>query len=166
MTTDAHSAVAAEQTTPGPSVHVVRARKLLVGGLTGGVAATAICLLVLGLTRGLSGFGSAALTAGLVLFFYLVGQLVMVRFADAEARTLMVASLASYAFRVAVLGFGLVWFHENKATLPALDPLAITVTAMAVVVGWLAVEIRVFSRLRIPVYDTEYVAPVTGGEIQ
>lgn len=166
MTTDASSAVNAEPTTPGPSVHVVRARKLLFGGLVGGVAASVICLLAFGLTRGLGGLGSAALTAAMVLFFYIVGQLVMVRFADADARTLMVASLASYSFRVAVLGFGLVLFHENKATLPALDSLAITVTAVAVVVGWLAVEIRVFSKLRIGIYDTEYVAPVTGGEIQ
>ena len=37
--------------------------------------------------------------------------------------------------------------------------MAIFVTTIAVVAGWLAVEICVFSRLRIGVYDTEYVPP-------
>lgn len=166
MTTDALSAVTAETKTPGPSVLVQRARKLLLAGLAGGGVATVICLTVFGSTRGTGGLGSAALTAALVLSFYTIGQVVMVVFADAEARTVFAASLASYGFRVAMLGFGLVWFHENKAALPALDPLAITVTALAVVVAWLAAEIWVYSRLRIPVYDTEYQAPVTGGEIQ
>ena len=33
------------------------------------------------------------------------------------------------------------------------------VTTIAVVAGWLAIEVFVFSRLRIGAYDTEYVAP-------
>ena len=42
--------------------------------------------------------------------------------------------------------------------------MAIFVTTIAVVAGWIAVEIWVFNRLRIGVYDTEYVSPpVRGG---
>jgi ATP synthase protein I len=37
--------------------------------------------------------------------------------------------------------------------------MVIFVTTIIVVVGWLVVEIFVFSRLRIGVYDTEYVPP-------
>ena len=40
--------------------------------------------------------------------------------------------------------------------------MVIFVTTIAVVVGWLVVEIFVFSRLRIGVYDTEYVPPSGG----
>ena len=39
---------------------------------------------------GVRGLLSAALGAGMVLFFYVVGQFVMVHFADAGARTLLV----------------------------------------------------------------------------
>jgi purine-cytosine permease-like protein len=37
--------------------------------------------------------------------------------------------------------------------------MAIFVTTIAVVAGWIAVEVWVFGRLRIGVYDTEYVSP-------
>ena len=37
--------------------------------------------------------------------------------------------------------------------------MAIFITTIAVVAGWLVVEVFVFSRLRIGVYDTEYVSP-------
>ena len=75
----------------GPSVHVQRARKLLYGGLAGGLLAAVACLVVFALLDGAPGLASAALGAGCVLFFYVVGQLVMVAFADAGARTLLAA---------------------------------------------------------------------------
>ncbi len=37
--------------------------------------------------------------------------------------------------------------------------MAVFVTTMAVVAGWLLVEVFVFSRLRVGAYDTEYVPP-------
>ena len=40
--------------------------------------------------------------------------------------------------------------------------MVIFLTTIIVVAGWLAVEIFVFSRLRIGVYDTEYVPPSKG----
>ena len=105
-----------------PSVHVERARKLLLGGA--------------------------------VLFFYTVGQLVMVAFADAGARTLLAVSMASYTPRVVALGLVLLVYNNNADALSALRPMAVFVTTIAVVAGWLAVEVFVFSRLRIGVYDT------------
>ena len=41
--------------------------------------------------------------------------------------------------------------------------MAIFLTTIAVVAGWLVVEVFVFSRLRIGAYDTEYVPPSDGG---
>jgi hypothetical protein len=144
----------------GPSIHVIRARKLLVGGAIGGLAAALVCLLGFWIAAGRSGLISAALAAAMVLFFYGVGQYVMVLFADAGARTLLTVSMCSYTARVVILGLILVLYNRYHDSWPALWPMAIFVTTIAVVAGWLVVEVFVFSRLRIGVYDTEYVAPV------
>ncbi len=76
MTVDSRSELSVPA--PGPSVHVVRARKLLLGGLIGGVGASVISVVILTLVYGRSGLVSSLLAAGMVLFFYGVGQLVMV----------------------------------------------------------------------------------------
>jgi hypothetical protein len=144
---------------PGPSIHVVRARKLLYGGLLGGCSAALICVIVFGVTGGAKGLLSAALGAGMVLFFYVVGQLVMVAFADAGARTLLSVSMASYTGRVVILGLILVIFQNNRDAWAAIDTRAVFVAVIAVVAGWLIVEVLVFRRLRIGIYDSEYQAP-------
>lgn len=164
MTTDTRADAAARAAST-PSIHVVRARQLLLGGLAGGVAATLVMLVVFGLLDGTRGLLSVLLAALVVLFFYVLGQLVMVRFADAGARLLMAVALASYTFRVLVLGVVLVVFDRNRDTLTAVEPQALFWTVCAVVVGWLAVEIVVFTRLRITVFDTPYEDP-TGDTAQ
>jgi hypothetical protein len=143
----------------GPSIHVQRARKLLRGGAVGGVAASLLCLVGFTIGYGMPGLVSAALAAVMVLFFYGVGQYVMVLFADAGARTLLAVSMCSYTTRVVLIGLVLVLYNRYYESWPTLIPMVIFVTTMAVVVGWLAVEIFVFSRLRIGAYDTEYVPP-------
>jgi predicted permease len=165
MTTASHEHAQRERT-PGPSIHVVRARKLLFAGLVGGLAATLVCLLIFGIAAGVPGLLSAALGAGMVLFFYTVGQLVMVAFADAGARTLMAVSMASYTGRVVALGLVLVLYGKHREDWPALVPMAVFVSTIAAVAGWLAVEVYVFSRLRIDVYDTPYEPPSTPGDDQ
>lgn len=155
-----------EGTVSGPSIHVVRARKLLLGGLVGGLVAAVLSLVLFTVLDGTRGLASAALASAMVLFFYGVGQLVMVAFADAGARTLLAVSMASYTARVVVLGLVLLVYNKNAAAFPALWPMAIFLTTIAVVVGWIAVEIWVFNRLRIGVYDTEYVSPVSDEDQQ
>lgn len=149
----------AEAGVSGPSIHVIRARKLLLGGLVGGVATALLSLVLFTALDGIRGLASAVLAAGMVLFFYGVGQLVMVAFADAGARTLLAVSMASYTARVVVLGLVLLLYNKHTEAFPALWPMAIFLTTVAVVIGWIAVEVWVFSRLRIGVYDTEYVSP-------
>ena len=161
MTVDSrhdHSATPAD----GPSVHVIRARKLLIGGAVGGMTASVVCLIGFTIAYGMSGLISAALAAAMVLFFYGVGQYVMVLFADAGARTLLTVSMCSYTARVVVLGLVLVLYNAHHEAWPKLTPMVIFLTTIIVVVGWLAVEIFVFSRLRIGAYDTEYVPPSEG----
>lgn len=161
MTVDSrpeHAAVPAN----GPSVHVIRARKLLLGGAVGGVTSALLCLIGFTIGYGTIGLISAALAAAMVLFFYGVGQYVMVLFADAGARTLLMVSMCSYAARVVSLGLVLVLYNARREAWPTLLPMAIFVTTIIVVAGWLIVEVLVFSRLRIGVYDTEYSPPSKG----
>jgi hypothetical protein len=146
----------------GPSIHVIRARKLLLGGAVGGVSAAALCLIGFTIGYGTSGLISAALASAMVLFFYGVGQYVMVIFADAGARTLLTVSMCSYTARVVTLGLVLVLYNGHREAWPTLRPMAIFVTTIIVVAGWLIVEVFVFSRLRIGVYDTEYSPPGKG----
>lgn len=143
------------------SVHTERARKLLLGGLTGGVVAAVICLVICTLVYGRAGLAGAGLAAVMVLFFYSVGQLVMVRFADAGARTLLAVSMASYTTRIVLLGVLLLTYQQHRARWPSLEPMSIFLTTVGVVAGWLLVEVLVFSRLRIGHYDQEYLAPST-----
>lgn len=145
--------------TDAPSVHVQRARRLLRGGLVGGSVAGLLCLLGFGLALGGRGLLSAALATAMVLFFYGQGQYVMVLFADAGARTLLAVALCSYTLRVAVLGLLLLVVHRFGPAWSALVPNVVFLTTVAVVVGWLAVEVWVFSRLRVAAYDSEYVPP-------
>jgi len=146
----------------GPSIHVVRARKLLLGGAVGGLTAAALSLIGFTIGYGTTGLISAALAAAMVLFFYGVGQYVMVLFADAGARTLLLVSMCSYTARIVILGLVLVLYNAHRESWPTLRPMAIFVTTIFVVAGWLIVEVFVFSRLRIGVYDTEYSPPTKG----
>jgi hypothetical protein len=139
---------------PRASVHVERARKLLVGGLVGGVTAAVASMVGFGLGKGLPGLASAALASVMVLFFYSAGQLVMVRFADAGARLLLSVALASYTGRVVVLGLVLLLYARFSDHF-SIVPMVVFLSTIAVVVGWLVVEVIVFSRLRISVYDTD-----------
>jgi len=146
----------------GPSIHVVRARKLLLGGAVGGLTAAALSLIGFTIGYGTTGLISAALAAAMVLFFYGVGQYVMVLFADAGARTLLLVSMCSYTARIVILGLVLVLYNAHRESWPTLRPMAIFVATIFVVAGWLIVEVFVFSRLRIGVYDTEYSPPTKG----
>ena len=157
MTVDSRADVAAEAAS-GPSVHVRRAKKLLLGGAVGGVAATVLCLVGFGIAYGASGVVSAAVAGVLVLLFYAVGQYVMVLFADAGARLLLSVALFSYTTRVLLLGLALLVYQRN-ADAVTLDPMAVFLTTVGVVVGWLVAEVWVFTRLRVGAFDAEYAAP-------
>lgn len=165
MTVDTPVPHAAEAA-PGPSIHVARARKLLVGGAAGGVTATVLCLVGFGLGYGYRGLFSAGLAGAMVLFFYALGQYVMVRFADAGARLLLSVALCSYTTRVLLLGLVLLAYQRSGGSWTALIPTVVFLTTVAVVVGWLVTEVWVFSRLRIGVYDTPYQAPSDPGGTQ
>lgn len=137
----------------GPSPNVLRARRLLAGGAAGGHAALLVCVVVFGVVGGVAGAVSAALAGVLTIAFFTIGQAVQVLVADAEPRRVLFAALVSYAGRIAALGALLVVALANRERLSGMDPTAVAVSTIVVVVGWLAAEIWVFSRLRIPVFD-------------
>lgn len=135
------------------SGNVQRARRLLTGAAIGGHAVGLVCVLAFWLTRGPASGVSAAIAAAVTLAFSMIGQAVQVVVADAPAKTVMVASLASYGGRVSTLGIVLLLALDNAERLVSMDPVAVVVTTIAVVFGWLTTEFWVYSRLRIPVFD-------------
>jgi len=131
----------------------MRARRLLAGGAVGGHAGLLACVVAFGIAGGVSGAVSAALAGVLTIAFFTIGQAVQVLVADADPRTVLFASLVSYVARVGGLGALLAVALANADRFKAMNATAVAVTTIVVVLGWLGAEIRVFSRLRIPVFD-------------
>jgi ATP synthase protein I len=116
-----------------------------------------------GFAGGAAGAVSAALAGILTIAFFTIGQAVQVLVADADPRTVLFASLVSYIARVGGLGALLAVALANADRFTAMNTTAVAVTTIAVVLGWLATEIWVFSRLRLPVFDeTERTSEPTG----
>lgn len=136
-----------------PSAASIRARRLLVGGALGGHAAALIVIGIFFVTRGPAAAVSSAVTALAVLAFFGLGQLVQVWVADAAAQIVMMAALGSYIFRVGLPTIALIAVSADPQRLADMDRTAVAVTAIVVVLGWLAAEIVTFTRLRIPVFD-------------
>jgi len=135
------------------SANVRRARQLLAGGATGGHAAALIVIGVLYFVRGPSAALSSTLAALAVLAFFGLGQLVQIWVADAAPQVVLTAALGSYVFRVALPAIALIALSGDPSRLAAMDRVAVAVTAIVVVLGWLTGEIWTFTRLRIPVFD-------------
>lgn len=130
-----------------------RALALLNAGAIGGhLGALATCAFFFA-TRGMAGGLSCAVAAVVALLFYIVGQSVMVRTADAPPQRVLTASLISYVARVAGLGGLLALALSQRARIPQLDAQAVVAGLLAVVVSWLAAEVWAFSRMRFPVFD-------------
>ncbi len=119
----------------------------------GGHAAALIVIGVLYVVRGPATLASSALTALAVLAFFGIGQLVQVWVADAAPQVVLTAALGSYVFRVGLPAIALIAISSDPARLAGMDRVAVAVTAIVVVLGWLAAEIWTFTRLRIPVFD-------------
>ncbi|HEY3337254.1 MAG TPA: hypothetical protein VGK18_02015 [Propionicimonas sp.] len=146
-----------------PSPNMMRARRLLAGGAVGGHAALVSCVVAFGIAGGVPAAVSAALAGVLTIAFFTIGQAVQVLVADADPRTVLFASLVSYIARVGGLGALLAVALANADRFKAMDTTAVAVTTIVVVLCWLAAEIRVFSRLRIPVFDETERPSDTGG---
>ena len=83
----------------------------------------------------------------------MVGHAVQVMVSDADPKVALVAALVSYVARVTVMGMVLAVVLFNADKFEWLQPVAVVWGVFVVLFGWLATELWVFSRLRIPVYD-------------
>jgi len=130
-----------------------RAQELLVAGLVGGHVAA---LTVVGLFLALGGTQSAAtaaIGAAVTIAFYTIALGVQLAVADASPKVVLFAWFASYVTRVSLLGLGLAAVLANAERWAWLDPVALFVSTIATVMGWLALELWRFSRMRVLVYD-------------
>ncbi|SDE19393.1 hypothetical protein SAMN04489747_2760 [Auraticoccus monumenti] len=139
-----------------------RARRLLVGGMVGAHVLALPVLIGFAVADGARALVSGLFGLALVVFFHAVGQATQIRFAGSDPRTLMRASLLSYALRTALLGLAVVgWVNLPPESQARVNPMALSMVAAAAVVGWMVALVRTYSRLRIPVYD-EPDAPARG----
>ncbi|PFG16817.1 hypothetical protein ATK74_1370 [Propionicimonas paludicola] len=130
-----------------------RAARLLRAGLIGGHLALLASAVVFGVLHGFYGALWSVLSGLVTVLFFTIGQGIQVVVADADPKVVFAASMTSYVLRAAGLGLLLAAAQAANGRLVGLDPMAIAITAIAVVIGWLAVEIFVFTRLRIPSFD-------------
>lgn len=138
---------------PEPSPDTRRAQRLLVGGALGGHAGAALCTVAFFALKGPASGLSCLLACAITLAFYVIGQAVQVRMADADVSKVLTASLLSYGVRVSVLGGLLALAFSQQDRLALMDPMAVVAGTLTVVVTWLAAEIVTFSRMRFPVFD-------------
>lgn len=143
------------------SANVKRARRLLAAGVAGGHAALLLAVVAFAIARGLPAAVSAAVAGVLTIAFFTIGQAVQVLVADAPAKQVMFAALASYAGRVTAMGLLLILALNNAERIGFMDPVAVVVSTIAVVIGWLGAEFWAYSKLRILVYDEPEQPPGT-----
>lgn len=136
-----------------PSSSRGQATRLFVGGLIGWHFGLVLAAIIGALIGAVSGFVSGLLGAGLALFFYAVGQVVQIVFAEAPVRMLRTASITSYVVRVTLLGVLLYATIASPELLSGLDVRGLFVGIVLGVLGWLTGLVITHHNLRIPIYD-------------
>ena len=127
--------------------------QLLRGSLLPTAVAGLVCVVV-GLFSSPKAAWSAALGAAIVIFFFSLTLLVMKRTADLPPTTTMMIVMATYTFKVLVLG--VVMFALRDVTWASGFAIGLSITVCAVV--WLFFEMRAYKRLRIFAYDPDGAA--------
>jgi len=127
--------------------------QLLRGSLLPTAVAGLVCVVV-GLFSSPKAGWSAALGAAVVIFFFSLTLLVMKRTADLQPTTTMIIVMATYTFKVLVLG--VVMFALRDVTWASGYAIGLSITVCAIV--WLFFEMRAYKRLRIFVYDPDGAA--------
>lgn len=136
-----------------PSANVQRALRLLQAGLVGGHVAAFTAVGLFWAVRGTQAGITAAIAAAATIAFYAIALGAQLMVADSPPKVVLFAWLASYLLRVTVLGLALAVTLSQAERFTWLDPIALVVTTIAVVLGWLGFELYAYSKLRIPVFD-------------
>jgi len=139
----------AGQATRHPALAMLRGA--LVAAVVVGVNAAAVATVA----AGLKGLWGALLGLVMVIVFSGVG-LIALHLSRRTTPTMQLAvAMASYTGRIAVFG-GLLALALNSDSLARnVNLTALGISAMVVVMGWMAGEIWAWSRLRVPIYDLD-----------
>ncbi|GAB2607739.1 hypothetical protein [Kribbella endophytica] len=140
----------AGQATRHPALAMLRGA--VAAAVVVGVNAAAIATVA----AGLEGLWGALLGLLMVMIFSGAGLFALHLSRRASPTAQLGIAMASYTGRIAIFG-GLLAVALNSESLAAnVNLTALGVSAMVVVMGWMAGEIWAWSRLRIPIYDLDH----------
>ncbi|WP_328326882.1 hypothetical protein OHA70_39265 [Kribbella sp. NBC_00382] len=140
----------AGQATKHPALAMLRGAAI--AAVVVGVNAAAVATVAAG-SKGLWGALLGLLT---VLIFSGAGLLALHAARHTSPTMQLGVAMASYTGRIAIFG-GLLALAINSDSLARnVNLTALGITAMVVVMGWMAGEIWAWSRLRVPIYDLDH----------
>ncbi|MEV0289575.1 MULTISPECIES: hypothetical protein [unclassified Kribbella] len=149
MASSAQSPKVAGQATRHPALAMLRGA--LVAALVVGVNAAAVSTVA----AGIEGLWGALLGLLTVVLFSGAGLLALHLSRRTSPTTQLAVAMASYTGRIAIFG-GLLALALNSESLATHVNLTVLgISALVVVMGWMAGEIWAWSRLRIPIYDLD-----------
>jgi ATP synthase protein I len=127
-------------------------RGALVAGVVVGVNAAAVSAVA----AGLKGLWGALLGLLMVIVFSGAGLLALHLSRRTSPTMQLALAMASYTGRIAIFG-GLLAVAMNSDSLGEnVDLTALGISAIVVVMGWMAGEIWAWSHLRVPIYDLDH----------
>ena len=127
-------------------------RGALVAGVVVGVNAAAISAVA----AGLKGLWGALLGLLMVVIFSGAGLFALHLSRHTSPTMQLAIAMASYTGRIAVFGGLLALALSSDSLAENVNLTALGITAMVVVMGWMAGEIWSWSRLRVPIYDLDH----------
>jgi ATP synthase protein I len=140
----------AGQATRHPALAMLRGA--LVAAVVVGVNAVAVATVA----AGIEGLWGALLGLLMVIVFSGAGLLVLHLSRRSSPTVQLAVAMASYTGRIAIFGGLLALALSSDSLAENVNLTALGVSAMVVVMGWMAGEIWAWSRLRIPIYDLDH----------
>lgn len=139
----------AGQPTRHPALAMLRGA--LVAALVVGVNATVIAAIA----AGREGLWGALLGTAMVVVFSGAGLLVLHASRRTSPTTQLAVALGSYTGRIAFFGVLLALALSSESLAENVDLTVLGITALVVVMAWLAGEIWAWAHARIPIYDLD-----------
>jgi ATP synthase protein I len=139
----------AGQATKHPALAMLRGA--LVAALVVGVNAAAVSTVA----AGLKGLWGALLGLLMVIIFSGVGLLALHLSRRTSPTMQLAIAMASYTGRIAVFGGLLAIALSSESLERNVNLTALGISALVVVMGWMAGEIWAWSHLRVPIYDLD-----------
>jgi ATP synthase protein I len=126
-------------------------RGALVAGVVVGVNAAAVSAVA----AGLKGLWGSLLGLLMVIIFSGAGLLALHLSRRTSPTMQLALAMASYTGRIAVFGGMLAIALNSDSLAENVNLTALGISAVAVVMGWMAGEIWAWSHLRVPIYDLD-----------